>query len=685
MRSLIKQLSYNLASRMSLQILLLLSLICIGLFTALTYQNFLYLQAQNISRLSVYNEVIKPLTGLVLLFQLLIVVLSSSQLIPYFRSRGQVGILLHSCLSNLRLAVCFLLTVLLFSIVPLLYFLLISFYYLSVSSIDWTLILTSSIAMLSGVILFAPLAIAMTSIFNKALIASLLSLTVIVCIIILDEVIRTSSSFSSLGIFLDLLMQLRDGVISYSSIFNWLLWTIIATATMFYSIQRLRFQPVKIAISIIGAAVCIIILKSSFLLNIHMQTVDITEQNLNSLSQAEIKILGSIKGKITFTAVIDDVKEHDEIRQAFNVLKEHHRDIELNFSNRQALGQKGGFVDEFVTVEIAGQKQSIRHPFDRSAKEALAQMVIQLQTRSNQWITFIEGHGEATPFEKTNRGLSSYYESLKQLGWPVAMQNLSKSPIISQNTKVLVIADSRQEWLASEVNAVLEYLNKGGNLLLLREKDDVIPNDFSQFIGISPLAGTLVDWQGYQSGTPHPAVLIVNQFTAHTVNTGIDSLLAFPWSQGLLLDNAVGNSAFDYQPILISHVGVWTEFNEQQAELSFNSEIGELKGPMTIAYGLKHKETEQRLVIIGDSSFLSDSTINNYNNRQFSLNIISWLSSQNVVRSEIENRDNHIAMSRLTHFVFKWGFSLLFPAVLVLCFLVVRYYRIRKSSEELPN
>jgi len=680
MRNLVSQLSSNLIRRKSLQILLLVAIVSLGTFTALTYQNFLYLQAQNISQLSVYNEIIKPLVGLVFVFQLLMISLTASQLIPYFRAQGQQGLIFHSALSSNKVTGSLLLTIALFGFIPVAYFLLIALFYFLITAIDINLILTSLIALIAGLLLMTCAALSTSAMFRKSILALLMSVFSLAILFLIDEFIRTNTSINSFGIFLDLFIQLREGHIFFFSLINWVLWLLFFCLTSALMVKKSRLQSTKKVGAAIVSVFIVIFLNALLVPASRIAPIDITKNKLNSLLQSDAELLSSLNQKITITAVIDDVKQHDEIKQAMNVLKQYHQDIQLNFSNRQALGKNSELVDQFVSVEIAGQKQNIRYPFDRPSREALSQMIIQLITRSGQWITFIEGHGEASPFENSNRALSSYYQSLKSLGWPVAMQNLSKQPLISKNTQVLVIAASQKEWLNSEIDAVLDYLNQGGNLLLLRESDDRIPNEISRLAGVKPLRGTLIDWQGYQSGTPHPAILIVNEFTQHPINTGIDSLLAFPWSQALEIRQQ-GNSEFEYQSVLNSHIGVWTEFNDQQTELAYNPEEGELRQAFTLAFGIKNKTSQQRIVVVGDASFLSDSAINNYSNRQFALNLISWLSSQDIVQSEAKNSDNYIQMSPIIRFVLLWFFSLILPLIIALLLMSIRF-KWKKTSDE---
>ena len=379
------------------------------------------------------------------------------------------------------------------------------------------------------------------------------------------------------------------------------------------------------------------------------------------------------------TAVIDDEKNHDEIRQAFEVIQQYHQDSQLTFASRQSLANQSSMVDQFVSVRIAEQQQSQRYPFDRSAKDAISGLILQLTTRNNQWITFIEGHDEATPFGQSGRDIGLFFQSLKQLGWPVVMQNLSKQPIVSQNTKVLVIADSKKPWLVGELDGLMDYLNRGGNLLLMREAQDVLPEELQTFLAIKTVPGTLIDWQGYQSGTPHPAILIVNQFDDHPVMAGINSLIAFPWSLGLEIDPQEQKASNQYQAIIQTHKGVWSEFNSEEVELAFDPDIGELRQPFNLAYSIKNKNNGQRIIVIGDSSFLSDSAINNYANQQFALNLISWLSSQNFEIQQQKNQDSFVRATPLTHFVMSWLFSLIIP--LLLGFLIlIRIIKSRRLS-----
>lgn len=686
MKAIVFQLISNLLNRKSIQISLMIVIIAIGVFATLSYQSFLYLQAQNMSQLSLFNEVIKPLSGLALLGQLFLASMIASQLTPYLIDRGQQGIFLHSAFSNSLLLWINLLVVTAFSLIPFGYFCLISFSYYQISDIDSGLIISTCFALLGGNFLFGLIILSVTLPIKKTLTALVISLGIIILFFALDELLRNQESTKSLSLFLNVFIHLRDGLIISDEVTSLILWVLFFYSILLIAIGRSRLKIDKLGKFLLFVSMLAILghwlapnyrLENILTDNKTTKKWDLSREKLNSLSNQMTRQIADIKAPIVITAVIDDEKNHDEIRQAFEVIRQYHPETHLNFSSRQSLINQSSMVDQFVSVQIAESQQSLRYPFDRTAKDAIAQLILQLTTRSNQWITFIEGHDEATPFGNSGRDIGLFFQSLKQLGWPVAMQNLSKQPIISQNTKVIVIADSKKQWLVGELNGLMNFLKQGGNLLLLREAKDQLPDELLAFLAIKTVPGTLIDWQGYQSGTPHPAILIVNQFNDHPVTTGINSLIAFPWSQGLKVERQNQKDNMHYRTIIQTHKGVWSEFNSEEIELAFDPDIGELQQVFDLAYSIKNENNGQRIIVVGDSSFLSDSSINNYANQQLALNLISWLSSQSFEIQQKKNRDSFVRASPIIHLMMNWLFSLVLP-LLFACLMLVRCVKNRR-------
>ena len=112
--------------------------------------------------------------------------------------------------------------------------------------------------------------------------------------------------------------------------------------------------------------------------------------------------------------------------------------------------------------------------------------------------------------------------------------------------------------------------------------------------------------------------------------------------------------------------------------MTHNQEQGEIQQSFGVGYSLLNKVKNQRIVVLGDSSFLSNSAINNYANHQLSLNLISWLTMQSVVPETVTNRDNYIQMTPWVNFIFTWLFSTIIP-MMVLLFML--YFRLKHNGK----
>ena len=401
---------------------------------------------------------------------------------------------------------------------------------------------------------------------------------------------------------------------------------------------------------------------------------------------------------VEITAVVDSEESKDEIIKAISRLQLFKQDISVEFTNRQAFADiskdRNGQIEEFVSIKVGNKQQTIRYPFSNSAHISMAKLIDHIESKSAQWITFIQGHDEVSLFSKSGRSFSKFYAQLKSLGFPVVEQNLRTQKFISNNTKLVVIADSKQEWLDAEIKVLIQYLDTGGNLLVMREAKDKIPEALESYLGINTQNGTLIDQYGFSSGTPHPAILIISQFNQHNVNQGINSLLAFPWSVGLnIMDQTIDKkeNLWKSEVALSSHQQVWNDIDFSEIPRSttnnfvFEPSEKEAKKSHSLLIALERDLTSenttnihstQRVLVIGDTSFVSDTAINNYANLQLGINIINWLLSyqthSSVEQFENQYQDNYIRISPFTHFMLNWFFSFIAPFFLLVFFIVKR-------------
>ena len=641
--------------KLSARLMLIVGVFSFAAMIRFSFDNFLFLQSQGISGLSVFNEVLIPLAGLTVLLQMMTSCLYCALITSDFHQTGQGFLIKHSSCEPSRIVFSLLMTISRYSFIYLGIFLLVVLTLAGLTSFDWLRVASLLLGMLLAITSFNLIVILISLKITKLVLNIVILSAVSLLLLSLDFMILDwQLEHLWRGVFLPLL-NFREGIISLADIFHYLclicaLFAFTCYQVSFFSARRTHLY---FALSMLISGSVVAQISINF---------DITSSQRNSLSEQIAKQINSMAQPLKFIAVVNDSSAREEIQRGFAILQSTVPNSELEFRSRQSLGPEFNHAGEFIQLNIGELSQSIAYPFEQPIKIVIESALQNLLVRKSHWITFIEGHDEASPFGKKTSDLKALYLELKAMGWPIALQDLTNSEGISANTKLVVVAASKFPWLPGEDAKLLRYLKNGGNLLLLIDPDSELPESIERFIGITRMPGTLIDWNGYQAGTPHPAISIVQQHSDHPVVASLDSILAFPWSSGLKLPSS--SEVLEYLPIVATHSSVWNEFNAEAEKLSFDKNLGETQQSFVIAASRTNRQNNQKIVVVGDSHFASDSAINNYANKQFALNLFSWLADQEVAKlAHVKAADADIKPNRVMHWLVRWGFGLSLPLI----------------------
>ena len=367
--------------------------------------------------------------------------------------------------------------------------------------------------------------------------------------------------------------------------------------------------------------------------------LDWTAGHRNTLTEASVKQLEAMKGPVKFYAFS---YSGDENRKGLEAdIRKYQRvksDIELVFIDPSAQPQK---VREYnisyageVVVEFQGRRENLR----ASTEQAITTALQRLAYSGEQWITVLEGHGErsSTDSEK-QQGWGKFAQTLRDKGLKVQPLSLIKTPRIPDNTSVLVLAAPQASLLEGEIKLVGDYVDQGGNLLWLADPDYPA--------GLDPLAKALgISWQNgyaifpdYQIlGTGHPGFYAATDYPGNPVTQGLDQPTLFPLVRALTYDK---NSGWNAQPLLSTNEAAWLETSSiEGGRVQLDSK--DIKGPLTIGLTLTRdrkagdakdaKTRQQRVALVGDSDFLSNTFVGELANQQLGLNLIQWLASRDA-------------------------------------------------------
>jgi len=330
-----------------------------------------------------------------------------------------------------------------------------------------------------------------------------------------------------------------------------------------------------------------------------------------------------------------------------------------------------------MVVTLGPQQQHVHDLSEQSLTNAL----IAVSRKQDKWIIFIEGHGERRPDHQANFNLSTWAETLKQKGFKLKSLNLIQHQHIPRNTAAVVIASPNKPWLSGEIDIIKNYLSTGGNLLWLAEPNNNPPLlSLADYLGIQFVPGTLTDPNAELLGIADPQFTLITDYANHPITQATSSVTLFP--QAVAIDVITQNSPWHYLALLTTPDNVWSD---SQTDLNPEFELGiDTAGPLDLAYLItKQRESDdnevqqQRIAVIGDGDFLSNSFIGNAANLEFGLAMMNWLAEDdNLISIPVKTTiDNQLNLDKMASLLIGLGFLIVVPVLLLLIGITLWWYR----------
>ena len=416
---------------------------------------------------------------------------------------------------------------------------------------------------------------------------------------------------------------------------------------------------------------------------------DWTASHRHTLSETSKKVLVLLKDPVTITAY---ARENQQVREPIRDLVDRYsrskKDLTLNFVNPDTQPEKvrqlGIQVDGEMVVDYQGRSERIQEPGETSLTNALQR----LATAEERHVVFLEGHGERSPQGKANHDLQQFAEELKRKGISLSMTNLATTPLIPDNTDVLVIAGPRTNLLPGEIKLIEDYVAKGGNLWWLGDPGDLHGlNSLADQLGVKFLPGTVVDASTQLLGINDPTFALVADYPPHAITQGFQQMTVFPAAAALTPSE---KSEFEKEPLLTTLERSWTETGPIEGKIGFDANQGERQGPLELGFALTRRReapikveadktqkdgspqapetpNEQRIIVLGDGDFLSNAYLGNGGNLELGINMVQWLSRGDAllnIPAKIAP-DRNLQLSPIASGAIAVGFLFLLPILLI--------------------
>lgn len=403
----------------------------------------------------------------------------------------------------------------------------------------------------------------------------------------------------------------------------------------------------------------------------HWSRGDWTKAKIYSLSSTTKKIVSGLKTPVRVTAFMTHrsrlYAETRELLDRYKALSPQLKVEEIDPERNPALAEsiarqmdvrKAGTVvfqagsqkkfvteDQLADFDFSGAPGAGGSIKSFKGESAFTSAILAVTSAKNPKIYFTAGHGEKSIEDPGETGLSDVKDLLgKDNETAATWESLGKADV-PRDADLLVVAGPQAALLAPERDAIDRYLAGGGHALVLL--DPVIPRLGAPAADLG-LGGVLASWgvkaendividPGNALPFIGPETVYASHFGAHEIVDPLASAkmaATFRLARSLAPGSAT-HAGFAATPLVQTTPEGWGETDLTHLG-AVKKDAADVAGPVTIALAVaRGKQTAApaapdasagaRLVVYGDSDFMTNAELPNVSNANLVLNTIHWL------------------------------------------------------------
>ena len=397
--------------------------------------------------------------------------------------------------------------------------------------------------------------------------------------------------------------------------------------------RKLRFQLlVQNGFFVVLFLALVVVL--GYLASQYRYAKDITQANRNILTQGSVNVLKQMKEPVNITvfATKDDASGGDNFRKGMiDFVARYQREkknVNLTFINpseEPKLAQDAGIKsDGEVIVEYQKRTEHITPPI---AEQEMTNLLVRLSRTNQQAVMYLDGHGERNLIGVKNHDIGEFGKQLEAKGFKFANPDLTIAQQVPSNGAMLVIASPQVDVSAVEAKKIKAYLESGGNLLWLLDDDNLRGlKEVADYLGLQVSPGIAMDLASAQYGAD-ARVSFASLYGEHPITTNFMLRTLFPEAHQVTAKGTDENGWKVSNLIEVAPNG-WLASEKLAKDVApvFN-EKKDTRGPVNIGVALErtYGKKGQRVVVMGNGNFLSNTFITNGGNLDLGLNMVNWL------------------------------------------------------------
>jgi ABC-type uncharacterized transport system involved in gliding motility auxiliary subunit len=392
--------------------------------------------------------------------------------------------------------------------------------------------------------------------------------------------------------------------------------------------------------------------------NKHDKKFDMTENKIFTLAPQTQTLLSNLKKNIKIVGL-----RTPEVGESINELLELFRSSAPSRITTEVIdprakphlvekyGMKPG---NFIYVQIGDEASKEVSRVNEVTEEAITNAVIKLTKGEGKKVYIVQGHDEPSVEDTKEAGIKNFVLALEDENVKAVPLVLSQGKEVPTDAGAVILISPKKPLLPQEKEMLVKYGDDGGKLVLfsdplgirdtaVRGNSDMV--EIANHFGITIRRDIVVDQMQRIAGA---AVLgiqpFINDFSLTGITKGFDKskVVVFNSSSSVVMKE--GGKPDEFTLVASTSQTSWGETN---LDLMFSQEPTavldkeDTAGPVPVAVSFEKKittslkaeaqnneakpEKVSRIVVFGDSDWITNSFLGYYSNRDLALNTVSWL------------------------------------------------------------
>ncbi len=387
------------------------------------------------------------------------------------------------------------------------------------------------------------------------------------------------------------------------------------------------------------------------------KSVDTTSNKRFSLSDQTEKVVKNLKQPVTIT-YWDRTSEFQRAKDLLDRYDNLSGDLAVNYIDVDKKPQEARAAGIRQMGTITVQVGTKRDEAKSLTEEEITGAIIRSLKGGERNLCFVQGSGEHQLDDQGREGYSSLKALVERDNYKTRSISLLEKPEVPKDCTVLIVAGPRFDYVQPAVDAIRKHIEGGGRALIMLDapmsigKQPVSENAALSAMlaswGVTPLKNLVLDTSpvgqlfGFSAAVP-----LVSTYDSHPIVRDLKGVAtAFPLPRGLEVKSADKATAEKLFSTSDNSFGT-TDLAKAEVDPTKGQ-----KGPFALAAAISYNTGQQnsqgRVVVVGSSAFPGNGILGFQGNRDLTLNMLNWLSSDEDLISirPKDPADNRIMLSR---------------------------------------